>query len=258
MRECSHCGRRASALDRSCSTCSAPLIDEPRTRPTEADGSDLPEPLDEAGLAPIARFLNAAEAGYFAHELKLAEGVPVVITAEENFDAVAGYWSTRFLLCVPKADALGAAEALQRLVEETESDDFVPRHAAEFVDDADAGRQTTDVFNPRTQTRGEISEPVGVGWVPLVLTLAAGSAAFWGVRRVEDQPRPPAAPIKRPDAEQWKRLPGPGRPWTFPHENGHGERQFWLDQDRSRAVVREDANGDGFFETEQRHELPAR
>ena len=258
MRECSHCGRRASALDRYCSMCSTPLDDELRKRPREDDGPDFLEPLEVAGLAPIARFLNAAEAGYFAHELKLAEGLPVVITAEESFDAVAGYWSTRFLLCVPEADARGAAEALQRLVEDTESEDFVPRHAGELADDADAGSRTTDVFDPRTQTRAEISESVGVGWVPLVLTLAAGSAAFWGVRRVDDPPRPPAAPIKRPDADQWKRLPGPGRPWTFPHENGHGQRQFWLDVDRSRAVVREDANGDGFFETEQRHELPAR
>jgi hypothetical protein len=237
--------------------CSASLDEQRQADDLEDEGPDFAEPFDGARLAPIARFLNAAEAGYFAHELKLVERLPVVITAEEDFDAVAGYWSTRFLLCVPEANAVTAAEALERLVEDSESDDFVPRRQA--LDDLEyAGDQTTDVFDPRRRIRAEISEPVGVGWVPLVLTLAAGSAAIWGVRRVDEPPRPPAAPIKRQEAEQWQRLPVPSRPWTFPHENGRGQRQFWLEADRNRAVLREDANGDGFFEDEQRHELRVR
>ncbi|HUG92460.1 MAG TPA: hypothetical protein VML55_16595 [Planctomycetaceae bacterium] len=226
MRECPHCGRRASALDRCCSTCSTPLEtpdpDDAR-RDDFLDESAAALDVDESDLTPVARFLNAAEAGYFAHELRFAERLPVLISAEESFDAVAGYWTTRFLLCVPQAVALRAAEALERLVAESESDDAVaPRPSAAAGDEPlPAGRQASDVFDPRQQTRADVAEPVGVGWVPLVLTLAASSAVFWNVRRPAEAPRPPAAPVKRHDADEWERHRAPTRPWMIPHENAH-------------------------------------
>ena len=238
MRECPHCGRRASAQDRFCATCATPLPAERAASDAFDDAGDPSFDLDEGAWAPVARFLNAAEAGYFAHELKLAERVPVVITAEESFDAVAGYWTTRFLLCVPEAAALRSAESLQRLVNDEEPEDNSLRTADELVS-ADTGHRTTDVFDPSRSVRAELAEPAGVGWVPLVLTLAAGSAALWAVRRPEGPPRPPAAPIKRQEAEQWERLPVPPRPWMGPQERERGERRFRLEPAEHRAV-RED------------------
>jgi hypothetical protein len=256
MRECPHCGRRASALDRFCSTCSTPLAAEQDHRELPDDASEASFDFDDASLAPIARFLNAAEAGYFAHELRLRERVPVFMTAEESFDAVAGYWTTRFLLCVPQESAPRTAEVLQQLVNESESDDVASAPRAQAGHDAWHAAAEPVLSGP-SPTLGEAREPLGVGWVPLVLTLAAGSAAFWGVRP-DAPPRPPAAPAKRQEVDQWNRLPVPMRPWTFRHENGRGQRQFFLETARRRATVREDADGDGIFESEQQHELPAR
>jgi hypothetical protein len=241
MRECPHCGRRASAQDRFCAVCATSLPPERREADAFDDAADFSSDFNEADWAPVARFLNAAEAGYFAHELKLVERAPVVITAEESFDAVAGYWTTRFLLCVPAAIARRAAESLQRLVDDDEPDHSASRLADDFESAAETGERTTDVFDPARSVRADLAEPSGVGWVPLVLTLAAGSAALWSVRRPDEPPRPPVAPVKRQDVEQWERLPVPPRPWTGPQERDRGERRFRLEPVEHRAGPEDDS-----------------
>ena len=84
-------------------------------RPGEFGDASIPSRYAGSGeessgvWAPIARFLNAAEAGYFAHELKLMRNIPVTLRAEDDFDAVSGNWSTGFVLAVPEVWAERAA-----------------------------------------------------------------------------------------------------------------------------------------------------
>ncbi|MBW3543905.1 MAG: hypothetical protein KY476_26960 [Planctomycetes bacterium] len=247
MHSCRECGRPVERRDGLCGFCS-PYSG--RAEAQSAAPADVEEPSFDfdpsAGMTAVARFANAAEAGYFAHELRSLEQMPVTIAAEESFDALSGYWSTRFLLYVSAEQAMRAATLLEQLVADTDADE---PHAVEgsFGYAAEAAGA---VPGSRRFERFEQADefPTPLPWVPIVLTLAAGSAVLWGARRLHDPPRPPAAPINRADTEQWNRLATPGRPWTLPHENGRGTRELWIDADRDLTVIREDADGDGVFE----------
>ncbi len=109
------------------------------TRPGEFGDASLPSSRkpQHQGDAPstawtaIARFLNAAEAGYFAHELKLLKNIPVTLSAEENLDALSGHQATGFVLSVPQIWAEPAARTLTELVQQTESEDDWPDPVSE-------------------------------------------------------------------------------------------------------------------------------
>ena len=82
----------------------------------EDSGESLP--VFETGLTAIARFNNAAEAGYFAHEMHTEAGITARVMTEDDFDAVGGVWSTRFLLVVPRDQAGPALAVLRHQLEE--------------------------------------------------------------------------------------------------------------------------------------------
>jgi hypothetical protein len=177
----------------------------------------------------IARFQNGAEAGYFADELTRAAEVETEVMARERFDGVHAAWSVDYILLVDRPQAERAARLLQSLVEATGDD---------------TGGEATD-----ESSRSDI--PGGV-WVPLILTLAAGSIACFGIERVDHRPRPPALVLHdgRDGSELWKILAATRGSWTQKREGGRGVRELTLDPATHSARLKEDLDGDGRFDRE--------
>jgi hypothetical protein len=226
---CPECGRPLLVQRKLCLECSR----ERDSREVEFPEDDpLPAALT-GGLGPdrvmIARFQNGAEAGYFADELTRAANVETEVLARERFDGVHAAWSVDYILLVDRPQAERAARLLQSLVEATGDE---------------AGGEVTD-----ETSRSDI--PGGV-WVPLILTLAAGSIACFGIERVDHRPRPPALVLHdgRDASELWKVLAARRGTWTQTLEGGPGVRELTLDPETHSARLREDLDGDGRFDRE--------
>lgn len=210
---------------------------------------------DTLQSTPIARFLNAAEAGYFAHELKLLGNVPVSIQVEEDYDAVSGHWSSRFVLAVPSVSAESSAMMLQELVRQTENEEFrsdipVPAFEGERLHSANS-----QPFDPFPQD-DDFESPQPLNWVPIVVTLAAGSLAIWGVKKLWEPARPQAAaPAKAPRDVLWDmmRTPHGGR-WV--QHDAQGRPIRILEFHGNEAIFREDSDGDEIFEHTWRLQRP--
>ena len=200
-----------------------------------AEAEDLG--LAERGFVPIARFRNAAEAGYFADELARAGDFQAVVDLEEALDSFGHYWTTRFVLWVPRGEAEAATRQLQQLVETTDSEGLFELPGEEPAVDA--------------ASEAPANEPVesGVNWVPIVLTLAAGSVALWVARSMNEQPPKrdvrmmPAGGL---DIDLWERLSVDPAPWV--QESDGARRELQLSHDGEAAILREDLDGDGLFE----------
>ena len=121
MPQCPHCRERFVGYPEFCPHCSGLLtetvIDEIEFR--TGTGFEIGEDVLDEAIVSIARFHNAAEAGYFSHELMRSEEIPSMVKVDEHFDALCGRWTTRFLLLVPECFAETAAAALQRLVKQS-------------------------------------------------------------------------------------------------------------------------------------------
>lgn len=218
--------------------------------PADGDGGSV------GRMAAIARFQNAAEAGYFALELKLHQNIPVTVKAEEDFDAVSGRWSTGFVLSVPRRFAEKAALTLSELVRQTESDDDLPAIPASVEREplhADPG----EPFDPLTRD-DDFAYPNTINWVPIVVSLAAGSLVIWGVKKLWEPARPQAAaPAKAHKDQLWEVMKTPqGRKWVQQDSAGRRIRELEIDPDGSEAVLREDNDGDEIFERTQRVKRP--
>jgi hypothetical protein len=225
MSYCPQCGRLL--LSSPCPDCS------PDRQPAENVGDEeLVSDADhnEAGdRVMIARFQNGAEAGYFADELNRECHVDTDVLARERFDAVHAVWSVDYILLVERPYAERAARLLQSLVEST-------------------GDETGDgeVGGP---SRSDL--PGGV-WVPLILTLAAGSIACFGIDRLDHRPRPPALVVRdrREPPDLWEVLAGTRGTWVQKLEGGPGVRELTLDPETHSARLKEDHDGDGRFDRE--------
>jgi hypothetical protein len=151
----------------------------------------------------IARFLNAAEAGYFAYELKLSRNIPVKLGAEEELEPVSGHCSTSFVLSVPQVWAEKAAKTLQELVRETDSEDYIPERVSSALEYERLPVSRSRPFEP-FYDEDNFVEPASIHWVPIVVTLAAGSLAIWGIKTLWEPARPQAAPINAPRNVLWE------------------------------------------------------
>jgi hypothetical protein len=240
MATCPQCGRYLSVHWDACPSCardsSEAEADIADTVPAAADSGDALGPF-----VPIARFTNGAEAGFFAHELDASAEIPARLLFQENFDALDGVWANSYVLTVPESAAARAAELLQTMVHGTHADD--QGAASERQPAASA----TDL------------EPGSPAWVPILLTLAAGSVAYWGIERLErpPAPRPLVHRVGQPPPpdQLWDVLASSPTPWTQPLRNGRGLRRLRVDRDRHAAIVEEDADGDGRFERTLRFRL---
>jgi hypothetical protein len=171
----------------------------------------------------------------------------------EHFDAVSGYWSTRFVLSVPEPLVETATIRLRELISQSETDDMPLE--TDFSDDdllrpLEYGSDHDNRFDrPTDPMESMAEEESGVNWVPIVLTLAAGSAVFWGVRTMNAKPVPEAAAGREEQADLWNRLTTPSGKWVQPSEDGRGRRELLFDARRREGILREDLDGDGQFET---------
>lgn len=225
-------------------------IDSPFDNAMGADPSPSDVDSEEESLVAVARFNNAAEAGYFAHELSHSQQIPVSLSADEQFDVISGRWMTRFVLLVPEPMAQFATNELNNLIQQTDSEDY--------FDDGSLYENERDLFADAADSDTDFATTVstaagsGVHWVPIVLTLAASSVVFWGVRKVNERPKPhdPPARVGGERDDLWEQLSKPSRPWVQQLENGRGIRELRIDARRGAAIIREDTDGDGFFEKE--------
>jgi hypothetical protein len=253
MPRCPYCQERFVGHPEFCPDCSGRLTDtvfdenDFRTRTGFEIGEDVP---DEA-IVSVARFHNAAEAGYFSHELMLAEEISSMVKIDEHFDALSGRWATRFLLLVPERLAKHAAVSLQRLVEKSNSEESIEEEARKTfrVTSEEMEQFGGEMESDRYATVGS-----GVNWIPIMLTLAAGSAAFCGVRKFQDRPQPHAnaAPVGARQQDLWERLSGFPEPWIQQSEGGERTRSIQFETEGNVVIIREDSDGDGHFEREHR------
>ncbi|MFG0331896.1 MAG: hypothetical protein ACF8TS_00915 [Maioricimonas sp. JB049] len=238
---CSNCGHVVSlptpALDPSC-----------RCRPGETahDSGDC-APADSS-YRPIARFANAAEAGYFAHELSQQLDFEPVVHSEQDFDAIGGAWRHAYLLCAPESLADTAAALLQEMCGE---DDDPARLA---VRESEAGPFEHFAVDRETEWgRRSAARRSHFPWASLLLTVAAGSVAFWSGRHAG---RPAiAVDPRRQDALLKELLASPERPWQQRLDRQGGVRRLIITPDRQTVLLQEDRDGDGLFELERRFVL---
>lgn len=244
MARCVECGESLQPADTICPVCGH---DHP-SPPAENWNTEAEPDWQDAEFVPLARFQNSAEAGYFAHELTHRHGMAARVTAEENFDAIRGFWATRFVLSVPEEIADTATARLNDLIAESEADEGGETAVSSW-------RRPAEETALPDETPFENLEEGGVNWVPIVLTLAAGSAVFWGVRELnEADPQEVAAPVQQRAPHLWDELSRFSGPWYQRIEGGLGLRILRFDRQRGVAVIREDRDGDGTFE--RKMELP--
>jgi len=191
--------------------------------------------------AVIARFGNAAEAGYFADELDHALGFEPRLDDRDDFDAVQHHWRSRFVLSVPERHAERAREVLTTLLD----------GAAVAASDREERLETGIPFrHRRIDVRTGTPRPAGsnVKWAPLFVTLAAGSLAMWHGKKppVQRQAVPPhnALRIQLGDAPGLR-----DAPWVQTVQGGP-RRELHFPARMGEAVLREDHDGDGIFERE--------
>ncbi len=226
MSYCQNCGRFQHFSRNLCPQCSARSDHEEDAYP-----EDIPDGTGD-GLAPdrvvIARFQNGAEAGYFADELIRETGIETEVLARERFDGVHAVWSVDYILLVDRAHAEEVARRLQSLVE-----------------------ATGDEADPDAADKSPSDMPAGV-WVPLILTLAAGSIACFGVEHLDHRPRPPALVARdgREPPGLWEALASSRGTWVQHLDGGPGVRELTLDPQTRSARLKEDHDGDGQFERE--------
>jgi hypothetical protein len=248
MTRCPACGTRLEYEHDSCPQCSRPL-----TPPRDASGGgddDIPgisenpwDVADEPARA-IAKFTNAAEAGFFAHALQATEDIPVTLRAEENFDAVSGYWSTRYLLEVPERIAESAYRSLQSLIDRSETEDILASASAggrwETWNRSQGFSEIPGIWPANRPDRADEPRRLpGINWGPIILSFAAGSLALFGLQSLQPAVKPRAQAAARDrQQELWDRLSRPSKPWTQKLD-GNRRRVLEFNADRSRAVVRE-------------------
>ncbi|MEX0718721.1 MAG: hypothetical protein WD066_19155 [Planctomycetaceae bacterium] len=250
---CPDCGRSTSPSDPlGCLCAAARSAGEPLEREPLEDGAPARRHAErEAGgahapLAAIARFRNIAEAGFFAEELA-RRNLPASVRVDDQFDALHGHWNSSFLLLVPAERGEAAALLLQELIRRSEQGEDLDDAPSEFDerafeefgghdrhDEWHAGTGTAGDFGPVDESRGAT-----VRWVPLILTLTAGSVIVWGLRHVELFGAPPgAAPLSEREWNELRNELGTSeRPWTQPTRDGQGLRKLWFDRDRNRVAI---------------------
>lgn len=228
---CPECGW-ASGNERDCERCAATLV-----RPL--DNVDRRRPDENAAWVTIARFGNAAEAGYFAHELSPVLSCEPRIEYQDDFDAVGGAWRTGYLLTVP-----------ERLAERGRT------HLGAMLDgnwDQEPSRAPADdgffEIGPAAEVRGANGPQSRINWVPIMLTLAAGSAVFWAGKKAPFVRRH-VNPGEAGQRDLFDVLADGAHPWVQHHEEGGGKRELRINARAGTATLLEDTDGDGRFDTE--------
>jgi hypothetical protein len=245
MVHCPHCGFTAERGSE-CPRCFAELAPEQRTAPLA--GAD--PAVDPGAWVTVARFGNAAEAGYFSHELLRALECEPRLEWKDDFDGVHGFWRTSYELAVPESYAERAAACLRDMLDGAWDDAPLSDPSATLDRDA----SDTLPGEPRSIAAAGTA-PSGINWVPIVLTLAAGSFVLWAGKKMHVQRRP-AVPREQQRFDLWDTLARHQGEWYQPAGDGPGLRQLVIQPATGTALLREDVDGDGTVDREQQFALP--
>lgn len=230
---------------------------------------------------PVARFTSAAEAGFFASELEHLAGIPVAVHISESFDAVVGCWQPGFVLRVPPHRADEAARLVQEWASQPDPREAAVQETARVAREPGPqaawrrGRlpdRTVAGFDPASDDLpGEtftLEENMswGVPWLPLLLTLTAGSLTVWTVRKlnrppVRVAPARPAAEILQEQLKQRESLSGvwirkdPQLELNLPDMPvdlvpARIPPVISIQTDRRGTLIRSDYDGDGRYDEE--------
>ncbi len=230
---------------------------EPHANSPDSDLSASRADTDEVNtehLAPLARFQFAADAGFFAEELKIRHSIPATVKLEENFEAVVGQWSVTYVLAVPVEQADEARPRLRQVIEESQSGndagvaaglDRAPEPNVETNED---GESTFRLDAPDTGAGFHIP-----GWV-ILLVISCG--AVFLSRSPPDknpEPLPQDAPARLTDEQLFFRelFSASSEPWIRKTADG-GRQEISFDQSAGTIRIREDTDGDGSFEIDRR------
>lgn len=226
MTRCPVCSRRVTDSTATCPHCAAAIaIPSDAEKTAQSDGNESED------TQAIARFRNAAEAGFFLDELTRRLPITAEIAPRENFDAIHASWSTDFVLLVPRESAQAAAECLRELVEQS----------AEEKEEEDAAAPTSR----------NMSVPLNRVMLPLSILIGVGAVAFWlfeqfdrpggalagGARRVQ-------APLPKL-MQEMRASPGS---WVQPIPGTTGTRRVTFDRGTRTIIWEEDRDGDGKYE----------
>ena len=235
MMHCPHCGwTTGSGAD--CERCAATLV---RAGDDIAVPADNEIPGENSEWATIARFGNAAEAGYFAHELGPLLNCEPRIEYQEDFDAIGGSWRTRYLLAVPDRLAEQARRQLGTMLEGNwEQEQLQPTAGDAFYEIGSTATSRAPAFSKSR-----------INWVPIMLTLAAGSAVFWAGRKAHFARRN-VEPGEAGQKDLFEFLSEGVHPWVQRREDGDGQRELRIDPQSGTATIFEDTDGDGRFDRE--------
>jgi len=242
MSRCPECGR-LSPEQEVCSHCPS------RYEPAGARLAREAALATDDDWCTVARFGNAAEAGYFANELEFAIGCEPRLDLRDDFDALHHFWRTSYVLSVPGSLAELAAVQLRRILDGEPIESGLSAGVGRPRDKRPSLPAERDEVDP--------AHPSGINWVPIVLTLAAGSLVLWAGKK-QHIPRRPAAPDDAQRVDLWDALDRDHLPWVQRSDDGAGVRELVVDAASRQAILREDRDGDGEFETETRFETKPR
>lgn len=238
MMRCPHCGwTTRSGIE--CDRCTASLVHAGAQPARPEDGEFV-----ETGFtwATVARFGNAAEAGYFAHELAPLLNFEPRIEYQDDFDAIGGAWRTRYLLAVPDRLAEQARRHLATMLDGNWEHDPSQPFSDDTFDEPGSGKRT---HLPQSR----------INWVPIMLTLAAGSAVLWAGRKI-NVARGNVAPGEAGQRDLFEILSDGARPWVQQSEDGR--REFRINSQSGTATVLEDTDGDGRFDRRLEFQMRSR
>lgn len=202
MLHCRHCGQsfpERSNDDAYCPRC----------------GGAEPAAAADQRWRPVARVLNLAEVGYLADLLE-AEQIETFVREASDFCAVAGRWTTAYVLEVPPADRETAVSLLQAEIDAGDQE----RIERETVSSGSGGLLTL--------------------WTPLMVAVMAGGLAYCAGRG-EVEPRPTR------DERLWQALSELEKPLVGPPHATQPARRLRYDPVAHTLVIEEDLDGDGHF-----------
>lgn len=187
--------------------------------------ADHCETVLDGAFVTIARFAWASEAGYFSHELGLRSSFETRILWEDQSDTIHGFWQGEYLLQVPP-DWVDEARAMIR---ELLDDNGERPHAVNnrWSEPEDA----VETFDPQFSS--------AMNWVPIILTLTAGSVAALGYQAWSRHGEQPA--VAREESPEELAAPVEGER-VFVQDGGQISIRF--DPAGDRMILGVDLDGD--------------
>lgn len=239
---CVHCRNIVEQHSQFCAHCGSKIETEEAIPTSESFDS-------ETHNIAVAHLSNIAEAGYFSDELFRHRQIDSTIDVENQFNALMGVWSARYVIQVASNQAATSREFLQEMaqahrIEEERADegyDEIPANPAhhEGVLESSNTYAASALFRTQeNEARREADEYSGINWVPFFLTLTAGSFLVWGVSQWNRNRQDERQEIHNHSRRFWNDVSSPQSRWYQRLDNGR-TRELEFDPHSEQARIRE-------------------